>query len=78
MRFCRGKTFGHRSKGAQRERKRGKQERECGLLHHVVTDENRWRTARIPARNSSSMATSIGEERKIERKRGVGAGLGGF
>jgi hypothetical protein len=67
-RFCRGKMSGLRSEGAQRERKRGKQERECGLLHRVVTDENRRRTARITARNSSSMATSIGEERKIERK----------
>jgi hypothetical protein len=42
----------------KRERKRGKQERECGLLHRVVTDENRRRTAQIPARNSSPMATS--------------------
>jgi hypothetical protein len=34
------------------------------------------KTTRIPARNSSLMATSIGEERKIERKRGVGGLFG--
>jgi hypothetical protein len=33
-------------------------------------------TGRIPVRNSSLMATSIGEERKIERKRGVGGLFG--
>jgi hypothetical protein len=75
-RFYGGKMSDLRSEGAWRERKRGKKERECGLLHDVVTDENRRRTARFTARNSSPMGTSIGEERKIERKRGVGAGLG--
>jgi hypothetical protein len=42
------------------------------LLPMKIDGETAW----IPARNSSLMATSIGEERKIERKRGVGGLFG--
>jgi hypothetical protein len=61
----------------QREGRRIGESRSEGRLHRVDTDENRWWSARSPARDSSSLAAPNREGEGRERRGGAGLYSGG-